>query len=65
MVNETTDWYLKEMQMGPAFEAKELQNRYAFYQKQNPHTPRTMKSLGLNDKDVDFFVDKCLFPEIQ
>lgn len=40
------------------------QNRYAFYQKQNPHTPKTMKALGLDDDDVDLFVSKCLFPEI-
>jgi hypothetical protein len=42
----------------------EQQNRYAYYQKQNPHTPKTMKALGLNDEDVDLFISKCLFPEI-
>jgi len=41
------------------------QNRYAYYQKQNPHTPRVMKSLGLNEEDVDAFVQHCLFPEIK
>lgn len=41
---------------------KDMQNRYGFYQRQNPHTPRTMKALGLDDKDVDLFVNKCLFP---
>jgi phycocyanobilin:ferredoxin oxidoreductase len=40
------------------------QNRYAHFQKQNPHTPRTMKALGLDEEDVDFFVQKCLFPDI-
>lgn len=45
-------------------EGKAAQNRYAHYQKQNPHTPRTMKALGLNEQDVDLFVQKCLFPEI-
>lgn len=40
------------------------QNRYAYYQKQNPHTPRVMKSLGLNEADVDAFVGECLFPEV-
>jgi hypothetical protein len=43
---------------------KAAQNKYAHYQKQNPHTPRTMKALGLNEDDVDFFIQKCLFPEI-
>lgn len=40
------------------------QNRYAHYQKQNPHTPRVMKSLGLDEGDVDTFIQKCLFPEL-
>jgi len=40
------------------------QNRYAYFQKQNPHTPRTMVSLGLSSVDVDIFIQKCLFPEI-
>jgi len=39
-------------------------NRYAHFQKQNPHTPRVMKSLGLSEDDVDMFVEQCLFPEI-
>jgi hypothetical protein len=43
---------------------KSAQNRYAHYQKQNPHTPRVMKSLGLNEEDVDIFVKDILFPEI-
>tara|TARA_R100000353_G_scaffold49104_2_gene38960 strand:- start:21243 stop:21923 length:681 start_codon:yes stop_codon:yes gene_type:complete len=43
---------------------KEAQNRYAYYQKQNPHTPRTMTSLGLGEDDVRLFIDKCLFPEV-
>jgi len=41
------------------------QNRYAKYQKQNPHTPRVMKSLGLDENDVDLFIKECLFPEIR
>jgi phycocyanobilin:ferredoxin oxidoreductase len=40
-------------------------NRYASFQKQNPHTPRALKSLGLNPTDVDFFVENCLFPELE
>jgi hypothetical protein len=40
------------------------QNNYAHYQKQNPHTPAVMKSLGLNEDDVDAFVNESLFPEI-
>ena len=46
-------------------EGRLAQNRYAHYQKQNPHTPRVMKSLGLDEDDVDVFVEKCLFPELE
>jgi hypothetical protein len=46
-------------------EVKAAQNRYAHYQKQNPHTPRTMVSLGLNEEDVRVFVQECLFPDIE
>jgi phycocyanobilin:ferredoxin oxidoreductase len=40
------------------------QNYYAINQKQNPHTPRVMASLGLNEDDVKVFIQECLFPEI-
>jgi hypothetical protein len=42
----------------------EAQNYYAQNQKQNPHTPKVMTSLGLNEEDVTVFIEKCLFPEI-
>jgi hypothetical protein len=41
------------------------QNKYAYYQKQNPHTPKVMASLGLNEHDVEEFIHSCLFPEIK
>ena len=40
------------------------QNYYCENQQQNPHTPRTMKSLGLNEADVDKFCTDMLFPKI-
>ena len=40
------------------------QNYYAHNQQQNPHTPRTMKSLGLDEEDVDLFCRDMLFPKI-
>jgi hypothetical protein len=46
-------------------EVKAAQNRYAHYQKQNPHTPRTMTSLGLDEDDVRIFIQECLFPDIK
>ncbi len=41
------------------------QNFYAQNQKQNPHTPKVMTSLGLNEEDVRVFIQECLFPEIR
>jgi len=46
-------------------EIKSAQNKYAHYQKQNPHTPKTMTSLGLSEDDVTAFVQDCLFPEVK
>ena len=43
----------------------EQQNYYAANQKQNPHTPRVMTSLGLDEEDVRVFIQDCLFPEIR
>lgn len=40
------------------------QNYYAHNQKQNPHTPKVMAALGLNEADVQAFIQDCLFPEI-
>ena len=39
------------------------QNYYCENQQQNPHTPRTMKSLGLPEADVDRFCTDMLFPK--
>ena len=43
----------------------EAQNYYCENQKQNPHTPRVMVSLGLSEDDVNHFIQECLFPEIR
>ena len=40
------------------------QDRYCHYQKQNPHTPRVMASLGLDEAMVKDFIQEVLFPEI-
>ena len=41
------------------------QNYYCHNQQQNPHTPRVMKSLGLNESDVDKFCTDMLFPKLK
>ena len=44
---------------------KDQQNYYAQNQKQNPHTPKVMVSLGLSEEDVQVFIQDCLFPELK
>lgn len=41
------------------------QNYYCENQKMNPHTPKVMASLGLNEDDVRVFIQDCLFPEVR
>jgi len=47
-----------------AVDTTEAQNYYCLNQKCNPHTPKVMASLGLNEADVQVFIQDCLFPEI-
>lgn len=43
---------------------KQEQNNYCINQKQNPHTPRVMESLGYDHNTVHTFINTCLFPEL-
>jgi hypothetical protein len=65
---ETLGYYLENVADYAGYSTVEMgaaaQNYYAYNQKQNPHTPNVMKSLGLNEDDVDLFVQQSLFPEI-
>jgi phycocyanobilin:ferredoxin oxidoreductase len=49
---------------GDAALVQASQDYYCHNQQQNPHTPRTMKSLGLNEADVDKFCTDMLFPKV-
>jgi phycocyanobilin:ferredoxin oxidoreductase len=40
------------------------QNYYCDNQQKNPHTPKVMTALGLNEEDVRVFIQECLFPKI-
>jgi len=51
--------------INPSNKSTSFQNRYCYYQKQNPHTPRVMESLGIDAETVRDFIDSCLFPEIE
>jgi phycocyanobilin:ferredoxin oxidoreductase len=67
LVKLTTEVYLKHVgdTNGTARNTTDNQNYYAQNQKQNPHTPRVMVSLGLSEDDVQHFIQDCLFPEIR
>jgi phycocyanobilin:ferredoxin oxidoreductase len=68
VVETNLDYYLMELMKYSGNASDDLvikaHNRYAHFQKQNPHTPRVMKSLGLSEDDVEMFIEDCLFPEI-
>lgn len=68
LANETTDYYLwhvgtTHIPLSYHGSIKEQQNYYCQNQKQNPHTPRVMESLGLDANTVKMFIQDCLFPE--
>jgi len=66
MARKNLDCYLDEVgeTNNTADNTKDAQNFYAQNQKMNPHTPKVMASLGLNEEDVRVFIQDCLFPEI-
>jgi phycocyanobilin:ferredoxin oxidoreductase len=69
MVNDMITFYLDDIEkynnLCSAEESILSQNNYAYYQKQNPHTPKTMTALGLDEIEVKNFIENCLFPKIK
>lgn len=67
MARSGVDHYLQAVgeTNNTANDTTEAQNYYAQNQKQNPHTPKVMVSLGLSEEDVTVFIQDCLFPEIK
>lgn len=61
----TLDFYLKNVgisqESGADFHM--AQNRYCYYQKQNPHVINSMVSMGIEKKTMESFVEEVLFPE--
>lgn len=57
-------YYLTHLGDDTGVDYTEQQNKYCFWQKKNPHTPRVMTSLGLDSDEVNRFIAGCLFPEI-
>jgi hypothetical protein len=63
---ETLDFYLKNVgiEQQSMADYHMAQNRYCYYQKQNPHTPRVLVNLGFTEQEATTFVEETLFPEI-
>jgi hypothetical protein len=40
------------------------QNRYCYYQKQNPHVIKSMVTMGVEETTMHQFVNEILFPEV-
>lgn len=55
----------RNKEVGDLQEIKDAQNRYAKHQRENPHTPRVMLSLGLPEDDVKEFCTDALFPYVE
>lgn len=66
MARDTLEHYLETVAEtnNTVLDTTTYQNYYCDNQKQNPHTPRVMASLGLDEEDVRVFIQECLFPEI-
>ena len=63
---KTLDYYLENVGLTQESLADYhmAQNRYCRYQKQNPHTPRVLVTLGFTEQQAREFVEQTLFPEI-
>jgi hypothetical protein len=63
---ETLDFYLKTVGIDQQDVADfhMAQNRYCYYQKQNPRTPASLQHLGFTEQEAVDFVTQRLFPEI-
>ncbi len=63
---ESLDYYLKNVgitqESGADFHM--AQNRYCYYQKQNPQVSKSMIAMGVPENKILKFVDEVLFPEI-
>jgi len=49
---------------GNSHEVAGAHNHYCTHQQMNPHTPNVMKSLGLNEQEVETFCTDMLFPKL-
>lgn len=63
LVKSNLKYYLSKVGERGDKDFTDAQNKYCFWQKQNPHTPKVMAALGYQDEEVNRFIQECLFPE--
>lgn len=61
---ESLTYYLENIGSVTNGNYTEYQNRYCFFQKQNPHVLNSMVSMGIDKKEITNFIEETLFPEI-
>ena len=59
------DHYLTQIGQRGDMDHTPQHNAYCRNQKQNPHTPRVMASLGFDAPVIHAFIENCLFPELE
>ena len=64
LANETLAYYLDNVGQFSDINSTEAQNWYCHNQRQNPHTPKVMQSLGFDADTVQSFITTCLFPSV-
>jgi hypothetical protein len=62
LLEDTLDYYLKNVGQTSIINTLDKQNYYCENQRQNPHTPKVMESLGFDAETVQKFITDCLFP---
>lgn len=65
LVLANLDYYLDNVgEVSCGVDFTEAQDWYCQNQKKNPHTPKVMAALGLDETEVAVFIEQCLFPEV-
>jgi hypothetical protein len=64
LIISNLEFYLNNIGEVSKTNFKMKQNFYCEKQKENPHTPKVMTSLGLDPEEVRLFIQEGLFPEI-
>lgn len=67
LAKTTLDFYLSNVGLSQesGFDFHMAQNRYCYWQKQNPHVVRSMVAMGIEESKIKEFVETVLFPEVE